>query len=243
MPHYHVQFSDDFTKGTPHCSITVKSPEGAILNEYMMTMDHFVESLLSSEEWEKRQQRYLILGVKKVKRPVPRFVSPVLPKNCIRHVWLNHEKQDQVVFIEVPKSRWDIHYYDSPMKQVGFPRLIFGYRLQGAKFRSMLLLAVKDVGKIHADTELFKFPYANVSNGRVCLGGNVIPPIQEISQVATYHNLFFAAPSSNCYYSNGRNESGIQDLRELYSKMKDQDFPEEWLSPEKMTFDQFIASL
>jgi len=243
MATYHVQFSDDFSQGTPYCDVQVKSSDGAILNEYIMTLDHFVDAIMSSEMQEMVEKKYRITGVRKVTRKIQRFVSPILPKNCIRHIWLNYEKQDQVIFIEVPRKRWDIRYYDSPMEQVGFPRLIFGYRVQGATFKNMFLLAVKDSGKIKGDTPLYKFPYANVSNGRVCMGGNVLPPIQEISQLATYHHLFFAAPSSNCYYGTERNESGIHDLRELYTKMQHRDFPEEWLASEKITFDQFVSKL
>jgi hypothetical protein len=70
-----------------------------------------------------------------------------------------------------------------------------------------------------------------------------LPVIKDLAQLATLHQVFFAAPSSTCYYNTNRNESGISDLRELYNRMQGQDFPEEWLTSKQQTFGQYCQEL
>ncbi|MGZ0049330.1 hypothetical protein [Brevibacillus gelatini] len=124
-----------------------------------------------------------------MKNPAIRIETPTLPVNCVKHIWINRAQKIQMVFIEVPKGKWDIAYYNTAFKQVGFPRMLFGYRIRDGRIQQMHILAVKDKGRIREDTELYKFPYANVSNGMVCMGGKY---------VAGYQRL-----GSTCYYAPG----------------------------------------
>lgn len=253
MLHFTVKFTDDFKNQTPYCTVMVTSSDGVKVDEFVMSFDDFVESIRNAESTTLKPMR--IIGVKKIKRfwkikgkkrlhnPSIRVETPTLPANCVKHIWVHRLRNEQMVFIEVPKGKWDISYYNTPFQQVGFPRLLVGYRIQDGRILQLHLLAVKDKGRIRQDTELYKFPYANVEGGKVCMGMNVLPQIKDLAQLATMHQLFFAAPSSTCYYSTHRNESGISDLRELYSRMQDQDFPEEWLTSKGKTFGQYCQKL
>jgi hypothetical protein len=253
MLHFTVKFSDDFTQHTPYCTVQVTSSEGVKVDEYVMSFDDFVESIRNSETENLRPMRILgvqkrkrlrkIIGRKRMKNPAIRIETPTLPVNCVKHIWINRAQKIQMVFIEVPKGKWDIAYYNTAFEQVGFPRMLFGYRIRDGRIQQMHILAVKDKGRIREDTELYKFPYANVSNGMVCMGGNTLPVIKDLAQLATMHQVFFAAPSSTCYYDTKRNESGFSDLRELYNRMQGQDFPEEWLTSKQQTFGQYCQEL
>lgn len=232
------EFSDYDFLGT----VCIKNDHGLLINEYKMTIDEFIQSVIDSQHRDvvvKHGRRKILM--KKRKRAI--VDSGCLPSNCVRQVWTDYKNHQQIVFFDIPKTRWDMKYYDTSIEQVGYPRLLFGYQLQGNKVTEMFLFGLKDNGRIRGDTELFKFPFANVKDGKVCMGGNIYPTITDLYQLSTYHNVFFAAPSSNCYYDTLRNDSGISDLRELYTVLSEKDFPEEWLVSKKMTFDEFIKRI
>ncbi|QDX90959.1 hypothetical protein EEL30_00305 (plasmid) [Brevibacillus laterosporus] len=252
MPHYNVEFSDDFLQGTPFCHIKV-SQQGIILDEYKMSFDDFIEAIMDSRMSTlkthkvvgvtKRKRFHRIIGKRKLSNPYNKIETPYLPTKCIKHIWVNRAQKEQLVFIEIPKQKWDTSFYNSKLDQVGFPRLLFGYRLKENFIKKIYILAIKDKGHVLGQTEIFKFPFSNVSNGVVCMGGNSFPNVKDLTQLSTMHNLFFAAPSSSCYYSSERNYSGIGDLRELYTYLQDKMFPEEWLNSKNMTLDEYCKSL
>ncbi|MBA4535201.1 hypothetical protein [Brevibacillus halotolerans] len=248
MPLYNVEFNDDFIEATPYCHIKV-SQHGTVLDEYQMSFDDFIEAIMDSRMKtlkahkvlgvKKRKRFHRIIGKRKLSNPYLKIETPYLPTNCIKHFWINRSQKEQLVFIEIPKQKWDISFYNSKFKQVGFPRLIFGYRLKENLIKKIYILAIKDKGRVLGKTEIFKFPFANVLNGSVCMGGNSLPTIKDLTQLSTMHNLFFAAPSSSCYYDTERNYSGISDLRELYTYLQDKIFPEEWLKSKDMTLEEY----
>jgi len=268
-----VRFNDNFKEKLPYCKIKVTSDDDSIvIGSYEMTFDDFVESIIDSNMQVLKPLRVIgvkklntpvrIRGRKKYKNNAQSFETPILPQNCLKYinrpagyrtvnavnqsgesVSLKMKSYEQVIFIEVPKKRFDISYYNSEMKDVGFPRLIFGYVIKDQRIQSIYLFAIKDGGRIKDSTMLYKFPYANVIQGKVCMGSNSLPTIKEIAQLGSMHNLFFAAPSSSCYFNGSRNASGINDLRDLYNRMSGQDFPEDWLESKEITFGQFCNNL
>ncbi|EST55758.1 hypothetical protein T458_05365 [Brevibacillus panacihumi W25] len=245
MPRYIVQFNDDFSNGTPYCQIKVTQGE-TVLEEFEMSFDDFAEAIMDSRMKSLKPQKIMgmvkrkrlrsIVGKRRIPNPLTRIETPTLPVNCVKHIWINRIKREQIVFVEIPKQQWNTSYYNTSLEMVGFPRMLFGYRIRGQEITSLYIFAVKEKGRIKGDTELFKFPFANVSNGLVCMGGNIFPEITDLAQLSTLHNIFFTAPSSSCYFSEGRNLSGISDLRELYTSLQRKDFPDEWLQTKQITF-------
>lgn len=257
-----LEFGDDFMNGNTLCNLQVKSPEGIIIDEFQMTLDNFISSVTDADIREMMPKK--MLGVKKVPKltfgpiwkiikkgkkevqnPYRKFGTAILPKNCVQHIWINRIRKSQIVFVDVPKSQWDITFYNTPLEQVGYPRMLFGYRIIGNKVNTMYILAVKEKGRITKETEIYHFPYANVSNGTVCMGGNQLlklPDIEDLWQLGTYHNLFFQAPSSACYYNSERNLAGFTDLREFYRHMENRVFSDEYLRKQG-TFKEFVKQI
>jgi len=127
MLHFTVKFSDDFTQHTPYCTVQVTSSEGVKVDEYVMSFDDFVESIRNSETENLRPMRILgvqkrkrlrkIIGRKRMKNPAIRIETPTLPVNCVKHIWINRAQKIQMVFIEVPKGKWDIAYYNTTLNK------------------------------------------------------------------------------------------------------------------------------
>lgn len=161
--------------------------------------------------------------------------TPTLPQNCIKHVWINRAKQEQAVYIEIPKNRWDIIYHTQRLENIGFPRMIFKYMISGNSVSLSNIVAIKDKGFIKEDTPLFVFPFSNVErDSKVCMGGNQLPKIDSIVQISTFHSVFFAAPFGDCY---GAKTTTGKALRELFTLLSNNDFDDNWLMPSEHTLE------
>lgn len=155
--------------------------------------------------------------------------TPLLPQHCIKHVWIHRAAQEQAVYIEIPKNRWDITYHNQRFENVGFPRMIFKYIVAGPTVKLSNIVAVKEKGFIKDNTPLFVFPFSNVEeDSKVCMGGNQLPKVESIVQISTYHSIFFAAPFGDCY---GAKTTTGKALRELFTSLSNNDFDDNWLMP------------
>lgn len=133
------------------------------------------------------------------------FCSPYLPKNIIRYKVTD---LGMYVFTEIKKNIWRINY-EGNYYNVGFPRLIFNYLLTEDEEKKneyhvklYRIFAVKSVGLINDNTELFHFPYSHVNaDAVVCMGANNLPNVKQPSQLETFHSFFFNSPFGEDYGS------------------------------------------
>ncbi|KGP81956.1 MULTISPECIES: hypothetical protein [Paenibacillus] len=246
--HYSVTWSEGVHSSIPTCQVQIKNQNNVVLSDYSMTFNQFAEAIIDTELRElhpltiighrKGMERLSICGIRKVGKPS--YETPFMNKGIVKYIRMEKSKKE-IVVCSVPKQKWDMYYYNDPLEKIGHPHLLFVYLIdmKSRRVDQMFCFAVKQ-SRISSDTELFKYPYANVTNGSVCMGGNSLPTITDINQCATLHNLFFGSPSTNCYFDGHRNTSGITELRELYSKMQDTDFPDAWLLTEKITIQQLL---
>ncbi|WP_182101676.1 hypothetical protein [Niallia taxi] len=228
---YQITFDEQLKSTTDYVNVKITNEIGVTFTDASMTLDDFLECIKDS------------LHERKVETYDP-IDNEMLPKNAFKQVWVRHPlygitpKQD--IFVDIPKKRWDIRCYDTMYEQVGFPRLIMRYRLEGLFITGIDVVAIKEQGRITPDTEIFKFPYSNVSGGRVCMGGNTFPEIKSLYQLETMHNFFFSVPFSQDHYGN-RNLLGFNEIRETCRFMSDKDFDDEMLISKKKTFKEFFA--
>lgn len=155
--------------------------------------------------------------------------TPILPKNCVKFVWRDKARGKADIYIVVPKQRWNITFFETPIPQVGFPRMVFKYSINRKKVNLSTIIALKDDGPITKNTPIFHFPFSHVSNdGNVCMGGNIFPDIDEIQQVGTFHNLFISSPFSTDY---GAKTLTGMSVNQLFDSLKNKDFDDDWLLP------------
>lgn len=155
--------------------------------------------------------------------------TPILPTNCVKFIWRDIDRGKADVYIMVHKQRWNITFYETPISEVGFPRMIFKYSIEGKKVRLQNIIAVKDDGPISKDTPVYHFPFSHVStDGNVCMGGNVFPEIEEVQQIGTFHNLFLASPFTSDY---GAKSVTGKTVNQLFDALMNKDFDDEWLLP------------
>lgn len=157
--------------------------------------------------------------------------TPILPKNCVKQKWINKTKNHQLVYIEVPKQRFDMVYQETKIEQVGFPRLIFKYEINRQRVTLSNVYAVKDHEFLKNETEIYYFPFSHVStSGHVCMGMNSFPEISDIYKLSTFHLLFLNASFGEDY--GAKTTLGL-NVRDLFTKLSNQDFNDDWLLPNK----------
>lgn len=155
-------------------------------------------------------------------------VSPALPRNTV-----GLKKfagfQNYAVAVLVEKGIYSFNYCGQVMN-VGYPRLVFAFKVAGQNVADSFVAAVKDFA-IRDDTPLFRYPYSNVhDNTSICWGTTQLPRIGAPWQLHSLPNLFFAAENNNDLYP------GRIPLRELLESQKDREFNEELLEPLGLTF-------
>lgn len=208
-----LRLSDRFDGKTESLDKMVKIENRLIQDLYKMTLSDLIRILSESSAGGEN------------------ISTPILPQNCIKHVWVNRAAKQHEVYIEIPKRRWDITYHSQAFEKVGFPRMIFKYSVSDTKVILSNIVAVQEQVILTDETPLFLFPFSNVNTDtKVCMGGNELPPIKTLSQLSTFHNIFFAAPFGDDY---GSKTSNGKTIRELFTVLKDNDFNDEWLVPLK----------
>lgn len=157
--------------------------------------------------------------------------TPILPRNTI---YYSEGPSKRNVFIEIPPHRRNVLYHTAKIKNVPFPRLIFGFELtlrnEKMAITDVKIAALEDQIIPNEDSLVYYYPYTNVQNTfSVCWGGQMLPSIERVSQLSTFPELFFNSPNSDCYY----HDANISKMkyRELVTQIQGKSFPDEYLKP------------
>lgn len=212
-----IRLTDRLRNFSHYVDVIQKHENGVVLGEYKMMLSDIVKSLSNSSTDEVQH------------------VTPFLPSNCIKLLSTIHGHE---VFIELPKRKWQITYQGKTLT-VGFPRLLLKYSLQQKNVRNLSIFALREKGSINGETELYAFPYSNVhhDSGDVCMGTNLFPEIDCLTQLERLHYLFFAAPFGTDY---GAMSLGGRSVEGLFKKLEDKEFEDDLLVPLQKTFNQFF---
>jgi hypothetical protein len=157
--------------------------------------------------------------------------TPILPRNTI---YYSEGPSKRNVFLEIPPHRRKVFYHEAQIEDVPFPRLIVGFevsiRENKMDITDVKIAALEDQLIPNEESKVYFYPYTNVQNTfSVCWGGQRLPSIERVSQLATIPELFFNSPNSDCYYSSA-NVSKLK-YRELVEQIKGKTFPDEYLKP------------
>lgn len=158
--------------------------------------------------------------------------TPILPRNAI---YYSEGPSKRYIILEIPPHRRKVFYHNAVIEDVPFPRLLFGFELMvreaNMDIANVFLAALEDQIVLNEESKVYFYPYTNVTNSfSVCWGGQKLPSIERVSQLATIPELFFNSPNSDCYYSDANNSK--LPYRELVEQIKGKSFPDEYL---KMT--------
>lgn len=168
--------------------------------------------------------------------------TPIMPRNAI---YYSEGPGKRYVFLELTPHRRNVLYHKAKIKDIPFPRLIIGFQLsvrqEKMAITKVYLAALEDQLIPNEESMVYFYPYTNVDNYAVCWGGQELPSIERVSQVATIPELFFNSPNSDCYYSSANNSN--MPYRELVESIKGKSFPDAYLKPTGLGLQEWIRKL
>ena len=160
-----------------------------------------------------------------------KFTTPVLPKNCL---YFMEEKQFKYVCIEVDRQKIDVNINEDIIEQVGHPKLVFGFTINGNQVVNASVAAVKDE-VITADTRLYRYPFSNVHNHMgMCWSG--YPILNEFRNVESFPFLFLTGVRNFDLYPH---TAGLE-YRELLQQLAGKEFDDNLLVETEKTFATFM---
>lgn len=149
-----------------------------------------------------------------------------MPDGYVDALYVNDENFK--VCIEVPAGIRNITYYGDVFF-VPFPALLFRLTVREGK-----VVASKVVAELNGSC--YCYPFGNVyTDGRICWGSTVLPPITCLQDVNQIIQLFFGSETNNDLYSAGRNVANKKQYvnqRGLFEFLeKKRKFPKQDLIP------------
>lgn len=146
--------------------------------------------------------------------------TPLLPQGTL--LYQEELSGKRIVVMEVEKQQQDILYYNTALRAVGHPKLLFEFVVFGKKVEGCRIFALKD-GPIKPGSQLYRYPFGNVfSDYNACWPQLNEIEINQLTQLRNLPKLFFKSSTNDHAYS-GKN------LRELYINLQGNDFDDETL--------------
>lgn len=150
------------------------------------------EGLTTTERPIDPQSLLNLLDASVIRQFTESYKSPPLPKNAVFYGVVDRHAQDleQIVIIErEPCIRPYNHFGD--IRSVGYPKLLFAYRIIGKTVTSTSVVAAVD--EIMSDSSsIYHYPYANVSvGGVICWGSYRNPPITNLVDLTYLPEEFY----------------------------------------------------
>lgn len=175
------------------------------------------------------------------------FKSPILPPNC---VWYQLKSNDDVqMALSFPANQYDVTYFNSKFKKVGFPNVIMFVTVSksiSSKGETILkrknLMAYTYTGNvIREDTPIFKYPYANIYNdGNMCFYEQDTT-VQDYAQLQTIYHTWRSTSMNDHLYNPKRTKLDVS-LRELLQTFEGKPFDHTILADSYGRFKDFIIS-
>lgn len=166
--------------------------------------------------------------------------SPVLPVGTIGYTTYSTEKGRYTLTMFREACRSTLLYENRKFKNVGLPATVYRIKVATPYVTNISMWALPKDAPIRPETELYCYPVYNVGGtGSLCVGMNRLEA-SEPWELFKIPSIIEAMPSTNAYPS--RNNSGLE-RDSLYKAIQGKDFPDEWLTPAKITLGNIMKEV
>lgn len=153
------------------------------------------------------------------------------------------DKDYKKICIEFPSRYCDIVYEKTEYKNFPLPRLVFGFNLYSDRICGVNLGVVEE-GMLKPKSKMYIYPFSNVSGFRLCCGGNRLPSIKSLHQLAGVMYFIMSMPNNNDHYKKERTKLDLE-LRDLFETLKDkapEDYYKDILVESGKILDDFVRA-
>lgn len=150
-----------------------------------------------------------------------KFSTGLLSKNTLC-VTVNPDSAQQYVVMEFSDFSANVTYMNTKYENFPLPRLLFGFNVETSGRISSVKLGVPALGKLTPDTEMYYYPFSNVSTFSLCIGQNPLPHIKSLDQLTNLPYYILSFPDNDDYYKESHNRLGLGH-RDLMEHLRDKD--------------------
>lgn len=154
------------------------------------------------------------------------YNTPTLPKNCIFYGVVERFSSQPEVNIVIEREKCIRPYnHFGDTENVGYPKLLFAYKIVGNRVASTAVVAVVDE-LVKPSSPVYVFPYGNVfHNGNICMGSYHHPEInpKDMTDVNYFPEAFYLI--EHTHPKNSRD----QVIKDILDKVEDKPFDDDLL--------------
>lgn len=133
-------------------------------------------------------------------------------------------------------------------EEIGFPSLLFAIKTFNNRFIAVYVVAIKSGIDVNNDTDLYCYPFSNVSNNtsssnRMCIGANRIDlNYKNRNNLFNTIDFIFSMPNNMDYYNKNNNSKKL-DFGELCAYLNNKSFEDSLLVSRNMKYNQWIKNV
>jgi len=168
--------------------------------------------------------------------------SGILPKGCLSYNESDNGSRTITLLHEPDKA--DISYMGTQYKNFPLPRLVFGFTVSEEGRVSNCRLGVVDNSSVLSPaTQMFTYPFSNVSNTQLCVGNNRFPQVKSLHTLGSLIYFILSMDNNNDHFNpvNNKQRLEMRDLMELLKDKQQNYYYEHILLPSGKTLGDFIA--
>lgn len=150
-----------------------------------------------------------------------RINTGLLPASSLS-VTVDTDRAQRYVTMEFPDETATVTYMKTEYSDFPLPRLLFGFRLEESGRISGVNMGVPNLGKLTPDTQMFCYPFSNVSRFSLCTGANSLPHIQSLQQLSNLPYYILSLPDNDDHYTERHNRLNLGH-RDLLEHLRDKD--------------------
>jgi hypothetical protein len=210
----------------------VQENDNGTRKEKLITIEDFVSSVTSSLDGKKK--------FVEIKSPLFREL-----KGCklIQYKTVGPKATNYVLLGK--KHRTPMLLFNRFYDNVGIPNLLYCVHVVNNRLSKINVVAVKNEN-INADTQLYFYPFTNVSSDTMaCIGRNTFSPGIEDNDCKELYNVpnqFMSMPNNLDYYK-ATNNTKCYECEELIKYLIDKDFDDSLLVENDLTYSEWFDKL
>lgn len=207
----------------------IEYENGILTRTVNVTMHDLIESIFSSFDDVEVDEN------EKVKREKSLFISSALPMNTVKYA--KYDGGTEMIALAYPATQHDVMYHTTEFKQVGFPNLLFVFKLKDNRLTTKRVYCYKDKF-IRNETELYTYPYANVfEHNDMCFYLPGDHDIKDLVQLQTLPHIWRNTVMNDHLYNPLRTSLNVA-LRELLQVFENKPFNHDILVKKTISFNE-----
>ncbi len=169
------------------------------------------------------------------------YHSGLLPDNCIG---VSQSKNVRTYYLVCQDTTVPFTYQKTTYQNFPIPRLVFGFSYLPKEQKVVQSkVCIVGLGKLTADSTLYRYPFSNVGgSGRICLGNNTLPTYKHPGLLSTLPSYIMAMPNNNDSFLSENNRLSLEyrDLLEYLKDKSQETYYETVLKPTRETLGEFL---